>query len=417
MTRRPSMDNAFPGVKHVTLEYIERLKSNLEANTHSGVANRIQKFVSAQQFTSILNHCTEIIEKENTCVYLRPENPEETVVNVVGDTHGQFHDVLQLLELAGKPSSKNNFVFNGDFVDRGAWGCETLLTFVLMKICFPQDVILIRGNNESEFCTSCYGFERELKVKFGDANALHHIYPAFLKFCAALPLACKIGSSALVLHGGLFRSPSQKKSESKLNPKLGTLKELSAASKGGFDPSGVGRTLVAGDVMWSDPSHLNGLKPNVQRGIGVIFGPEESRAFMKNENLKLIIRSHEGPDAREDKPEMSSIQSGFCIDHDLGEDGKLVTIFSAPDYPQFRDFGDTRHNNEGAFIRLKGETNFCSVEDVCTFSATPRPPAECYYDLDIGGSDVEGPSDGSGGGLSSAGEEESSGDGAQTGKL
>ena len=58
MTRRPSMDNAFPGVKHVTLEYIERLKSNLEANTHSGVANRIQKFVSAQQFTSILNHCT-----------------------------------------------------------------------------------------------------------------------------------------------------------------------------------------------------------------------------------------------------------------------------------------------------------------------------------------------------------------------
>ena len=49
--------------------------------------------------------------------------------------------------------------------------------------------------------------------------------------------------------------------------------------------------------MWSDPSHLNGLKPNVQRGIGVIFGPEESRAFMKNENLKLIIRSHEGPDA------------------------------------------------------------------------------------------------------------------------
>ena len=116
---------------------------------------------------------------------------------------------------------------------------------------------------------------------------------------------------------------------------------------------------------------------------------------MKNEKLKLVIRSHEGPDAREDRPEMPSIQSGFCVDHDLGEDGKLVTIFSAPDYPQFRDFGDTRHDNEGAFIRLNGKTNFCSVEDVCSFSATPRPPAECYYDLDIGGSDVEGPSDGS----------------------
>ena len=118
MTHHSSMENGFPGVKHITLEYIERLKSNLEANTHSGVATRIQKFISAQQFTSILSHCTEIIEQENTCVYLRPENPEETVVNVVGDTHGQFHDVLQMLKLAGSPSSRNNFVFNGDFVDR-----------------------------------------------------------------------------------------------------------------------------------------------------------------------------------------------------------------------------------------------------------------------------------------------------------
>ena len=70
-------------------------------------------------------------------------------------------------------------MFNGDFVDRGAWGCETLLTFALMKICFPQDVILIRGNHESEFCTSCYGFERELKVKFGGVTLCTIFIPRF----------------------------------------------------------------------------------------------------------------------------------------------------------------------------------------------------------------------------------------------
>ena len=250
--------------------------------------------------------------------------------------------------------------------------------------------MLIRGNHESEFCTSCYGFEREIQVKFGESNA-SSVYSAFLNLCSRLPLACKVGSSTLVLHGGLFRSPFQSKKESKTNPKLGTLKELYAASKGGFDPSGVGRTLIAGDVMWSDPSLVNGLRPNTQRGIGVVFGPDESRSFMKNENLKLIIRSHEGPDAREDRPDMPSVQHGFSVDHDLGDDGKLVTVFSAPDYPQFRDYGETRHNNLGAFIRLKGETKFCSIDDIFSFESTPRPPAQCYYDVSFGGSDEEAP--------------------------
>jgi len=386
----------FPGCKNITEEYIDRLKSSMEAETHSGRPSlSLRNIITAEQFKEILLFCAEeILERENTLVYLRPDctnTHDNAVVNVVGDTHGQYHDVLTLLEIAGKPSSKNCFVFNGDFVDRGAWGCEVLILFCLLKICYPKDVFLIRGNHESEFCTSCYGFERELKVKFGDMN---EVYLAFLKFCSVMPLACKIGSSTLVLHGGLFRSPAQSRKEAKLNPKLGTLKELSNSSKGGFDPSGTGRTLVAGDIMWSDPSHMNGLKPNIARGIGVIFGPEETRAFLKNENLKLVIRSHEGPDAREDKPDMPSIQTGFCVDHDLGEDGKLVTVFSAPDYPQFRDIGDTRHNNSGAFIRLKQETNFCLVdeaENVITYMAIPRPPAQCYYDLDIEGSDVEGP--------------------------
>ena len=108
--------------------------------------------------------------------------------------------------------------------------------------------------------------------------------------------------------------------------------------------------------MWSDPSHLDGLKPNVQRGIGVRLDRTIESIYEERE----IEVGHllDGSRCSRNRPEMPSIQSGFCVDHDLGEDGKLVTIFSAPDYPQFRDFGDTRHDNEGAFIRLNGKTNF-----------------------------------------------------------
>jgi serine/threonine-protein phosphatase 5 len=66
-------------------------------------------------------------------------------VNVVGDTHGQYHDVLKLLHLAGDPSATNWYVFNGDFVDRGAWGVEVLAVLMAWKLAHPKHVFLLRG--------------------------------------------------------------------------------------------------------------------------------------------------------------------------------------------------------------------------------------------------------------------------------
>ena len=81
-------------------------------------------------------------------------NPTPDVrVNVVGDTHGQLHDALKLLDLAGFPSETNWFVFNGDFVDRGAWGAELLAVAMAWKVAAPDHVFLLRGNHECEFCT------------------------------------------------------------------------------------------------------------------------------------------------------------------------------------------------------------------------------------------------------------------------
>lgn len=65
---------------------------------------------------------------------------------IVGDVHGQFHDVAAIFKEHGYPSEENPYFFNGDFVDRGIEGIEILLTLFAFKIASPKSVYLNRGN-------------------------------------------------------------------------------------------------------------------------------------------------------------------------------------------------------------------------------------------------------------------------------
>ena len=100
---------------------------------------------------------------------------------------------------------------------------------------------------------------------------------------------------------------------------------------------------------------------------------------MKKYELKLIIRSHEGPDAREKRTGLGGMDNGYTIDHNV-ESGKLITIFSAPDYPQFQAT-EERYKNKGAYIILQApdfsDPQFHSFEAV-----KPRPKAHPYYDFE-----------------------------------
>ena len=70
----------------------------------------------------------------------------------------------------------------------------------------PDAVTVIRGNHESEYCTSAYGFRNELSTKYGEEPA-RGVYTSCLHLFANLPLAAVLDDSVLVLHGGLFRKP------------------------------------------------------------------------------------------------------------------------------------------------------------------------------------------------------------------
>jgi serine/threonine-protein phosphatase 5 len=101
------------------------------------------------------------------------------------------------------------YVFNGDFVDRGAWGLETLILLTCLKLALPNHVILLRGNHETVTCTMMYGFKGELMAKYGHKH-WKVVQMACKKMFAQLPLSAVINGKTLVLHGGLFRKPVQR---------------------------------------------------------------------------------------------------------------------------------------------------------------------------------------------------------------
>ena len=383
----------WPGDGVITPAWARLLAATLDANSRSGEPPKnLAKVFPKAVHEKLMKHVGALLQAEPTLLRLRP--PREAEVVVVGDTHGQLHDALKLMSIAGEPSETNWYVFNGDFVDRGAWGAELFAVALAWKAAAPRNVFLLRGNHECEFCTEVYGYKRELQVKYSKASG-NALWRQSMRVGAELPLAAQIGEKTLVLHGGLFRGKKRRgRGASSRALAVGTLAELAGAWKGGDDPDGEGDAAIAGDVLWSDPApadQVTGLVPNENRGIGTMFGPDATAEFLKTNGLSLVLRSHEGPDAREDREGMDNMHAGFSVDHDIENVGKLCTVFSAPDYPQFIEAGDTRHNNAATFVRLRGDTEWAEPEPTAFTAARPRPESEPYYDVTVGGSDEEGP--------------------------
>jgi serine/threonine-protein phosphatase 5 len=88
-----------------------------------------------------------VLSKEKTLVDI--EVPEGRRITVCGDVHGQYFDVLNIFKMNGLPSDENPYLFNGDFVDRGSFSAEIILTFFAFKVLFPTGMFLNRGNHET----------------------------------------------------------------------------------------------------------------------------------------------------------------------------------------------------------------------------------------------------------------------------
>lgn len=369
-----------PAGSGLNLDFCRQLAEVLEVASRESTA-RLRAVLPAPACRQLLQRAEAVLRAEPTLMHVRPPAGAEVVV--VGDLHGQFHDLLAILSRMGYPSPSNCFVFNGDFVDRGAWGLEIVLLLAALKVAAPACVALVRGNHESLYCSWVYGFREEVLAKYGDGKKDGEaVFAACRNLFSHLPLAAVVAGAALVLHGGLPRAPpkrvtrrsSASAAAGPSEPRVGSLADIAACSKGGEDPDPQCQDQrVAADVLWSDPASQPGVQQGARAGdVGIRFGPDVTEAFLRDSGLRLILRGHEGPDARVLRPDMKGMMEGFSLDHDTPT-GKLYTVFSAPQYPQF---GALQHRNMGAVAVLTpprwDEPRFVQ------FGAAPRPQAAPY---------------------------------------
>lgn len=191
--------------------------------------------------------------------------PSGTHINVCGDTHGQYADVLHLFATFGFPSEDNPYLFNGDYVDRGAQGVEVVLILLAFKLLYPRHVHLSRGNRESRYLNQMYGFDAEDRRKYSAA-----MISLFSDVFQALPLAHVLGGGVLVIHGGLFSHDDV------------TLHDLRAIERHREPPE----SGLMCELLWSDPQPQNGRSPN-PRGVALCFGPDVTARFLERNGLRL----------------------------------------------------------------------------------------------------------------------------------
>jgi len=254
----------------------------------------------------------QLLEEPNIILIKAP-------VTVVGDIHGQFYDLLEIFEVGGKIPD-TNYLFLGNYVDRGSFSVETFSLLLCFKLRYPHRVVLLRGNHESKPIAEIYGFYTECMRKYGNVK----IWKCFTEVFNYLSIAAIIDDKILCLHGGLSQHITSL-------DQIRVLDRFQDVSESGF----------LTEILWADPDQeKEGYNPS-PRGMGFTFGQDAVQKFFKTNNLEHLVRGHQ--------LSMDGYQTLF--------NNRVVTIWSAPNFlfrygnvASILEIGDSRELYFNTFV-------------------------------------------------------------------
>jgi len=266
-------------------------------------------------------------------------------VKVFGDIHGQFGDLMSFFREYGSPSTtalggdlnRFNYLFLGDYVDRGNHSLETICLLFALKVQYPEQVYLLRGNHESEETNSAYGFLDECEERLGEDEG-KQVWQRLNQVFSWLPPAGVVDNQVLAVHGGI-------------GTHIQTVDDIQLAMRGTSCMDG-GPVLL--DLMWSDPAEHDSIEGcrDSPRGVSTVFGPDRVKEFLRASGLTCIIRAHQ------------CVQDGF----EVFASGHLITVFSATNYCGVE-------GNSGAicYIGKDGNIQFKIIEPDREFNSVGGP--------------------------------------------
>jgi serine/threonine-protein phosphatase PP1 catalytic subunit len=244
-------------------------------------------------------------------MYLEINSP----ITVAGDTHGQYKDLLRLFSIGGFPP-ETNYLFLGDYVDRGKQSIETICLLMAYKIKNPVNFFLLRGNHECGSINRIYGFFDECKRRYSVK-----LWKTFTDLFNCFPIAACIDDKIFLVHGGI-------------SPYLSSVEDLTRIRR----PTDVPEQGLLCDILWSDPTTSKKPWDVNERGVSCTFNEKSLTNFLRKNDLDLICRAHQ------------VVEDGY----EFFGNKELVTVFSAPNYMgQF--------DNAGA-IMLVDENLMCSFK-------------------------------------------------------
>ncbi|KAL1305237.1 hypothetical protein AAFC00_002153 [Neodothiora populina] len=301
----PSGDMAIGALKPGDLD--DMIKRLIDA----GYAGKVTKTVCLKnaEITAICQAAREVFLSQPALIELSPP------VKIVGDVHGQYTDLIRMFEMCGFPPN-SNYLFLGDYVDRGKQSLETILLLLCYKLRFPENFFLLRGNHECANVTRVYGFYDECKRR---TNV--KIWKSFVDTFNTLPIAAIVAGKIFCVHGGL-------------SPSLTHMDDIRNIAR----PTDVPDYGLLNDLLWSDPADMEADWEANERGVSYCFGKKVIMEFLAKHDFDLVCRAH------------MVVEDGY----EFFTDRVLVTVFSAPNYCGEFD-------NWGAVMSVSGEL-LCSFE-------------------------------------------------------